>query len=142
MRGGVCDAGLTALAGLTGLTSLNLDSRKFGDAGLAALAPLTGLRRLDLYSAHVTSAGCSALRRAGAARAFVAPRLALVAPQAASALVADGALSLPLGNSALLRGRACRPCPRVCQHAGVQRGGAGRTAGPGYEADAPSRTVA
>jgi len=65
VRGGVCDAGLTALAGLTGLTSLNLDSRKFGDAGLTALAPLTGLRRLDLYSAHITSAGCSALRRAG-----------------------------------------------------------------------------
>jgi len=62
VRGGVCDAGLGALTTLTGLTDLNLDSRKFSDAGIAAIAPLTGLRRLDAYSAHVTNAGCATLR--------------------------------------------------------------------------------
>lgn len=63
MRGGVGNKGLQALAALTGLTNLDLDSRKISDAGLPALAPLTGLRRLDLFSARVTDAGCVALRR-------------------------------------------------------------------------------
>ena len=62
VRGGVGNKGLQALAALTGLTNLDLDSRKISDAGLPALAPLTGLRRLDLFSARVTDAGCVALR--------------------------------------------------------------------------------
>lgn len=63
VRGGVGNKGLQALAAMTGLTNLDLDSRKISDAGLPALAPLTGLRRLDLFSARVTDAGCGALRR-------------------------------------------------------------------------------
>ena len=62
VRGGVGNKGLQALAALTGLTNLDLDSRKISDGGLPALAPLTGLRRLDLFSARVTDAGCVALR--------------------------------------------------------------------------------
>jgi hypothetical protein len=61
-RAGVSDAGLQAVAALSGLTHLNLDSRHVTDDGLAHLTSLVKLRALDLFGARISDAGCAHLR--------------------------------------------------------------------------------
>ena len=59
---GVGDLGLAAIAHLTSLEELCMDSRLFTDQGLKAVAPLTRLRALDVFGACISDAGCVHLR--------------------------------------------------------------------------------
>ena len=59
---GVGDLGLAAIAHLTSLEELCMDSRLFTDQGLKAIAPLTRLRALDVFGARISDAGCLHLR--------------------------------------------------------------------------------
>jgi hypothetical protein len=58
------DAGLAALAGLTQLELLRIDSKQVTDAGLEHLRGLKRLRRLDLEHTATTAEGRAALREA------------------------------------------------------------------------------
>jgi hypothetical protein len=71
------DKGLSAVSGLTGLTSLDLSYCKLvTDQGLSAVSSLTGLTSLDLRGCHsITHAGVEALCRETAA-----PNLHILSP--------------------------------------------------------------
>lgn len=58
----VADEGLLHLRQLTGLRTLNLESRLFTDQGLRNITTLTNLQNLDLFGAKVTDNGCIYLR--------------------------------------------------------------------------------
>lgn len=66
------DLGLAAIAHLTALQELCMDSRLFTDQGLKAIAPLTELRCLDVFGARISDAGCVHLRQ-GAVSLLRAP---------------------------------------------------------------------
>lgn len=53
----ISNAGMTGLAGLTALRTLDLSYAELDDEGLAKLTPLTALELLNLDSTHVTDAG-------------------------------------------------------------------------------------
>lgn len=55
---GVGDLGLAAIAHLTSLQELYIDSRLFTDQGLKAIFSLTELRCLDVFGARISDAGC------------------------------------------------------------------------------------
>ena len=55
---GVSDLGLAAIAHLTSLQELYIDSRLFTDQGLKAISSLTELRCLDVFGARISDAGC------------------------------------------------------------------------------------
>src|SRR5262249_43503052 len=60
-RSAADDAGLSHLDGLTGLTTLVLNSTRVTDDGLAKLEGLTGLTSLDLANVPVTDRGLAHL---------------------------------------------------------------------------------
>ena len=66
--------GLSALAGLTKLRRLNLQTSSVTDAGLDAIRGMTELEELSLYRTKVTNAG---LAQAGRAQAASLARSAL-----------------------------------------------------------------
>jgi hypothetical protein len=61
VRTRITDQGAQSLAGIPGLTHLNLDYTKTGDEGLAHLRRLPALEELRLDSANITDAGAAHL---------------------------------------------------------------------------------
>lgn len=60
--GGVTDAGLVYLKGMSGLRSLDISSTDVTDAGLLSLKDLTGLRYLNIGYTKVTNGGLANLK--------------------------------------------------------------------------------